>query len=126
MDTFKDVLLTFNGASFVLPAAGLLRVIARLEDVISLGDLSSPKPPLAKISQAYGIALRAAGAEVSDEDVYIQMFGGAAQINAGEAVSGLLMMMIPPDAITKMVAQQNKSAPKKKPAARKSRVLSKS
>lgn len=110
MPIFEDVRLSWEGRDYVIPADQVLRVIARLEDVVTLGALhrflASGVLPLAKIAAAYGIALRAAGAEVTDEHVYAGMFTGRElQKRAAAALTALQTMMIPPEAIRAQMGQ---------------------
>lgn len=97
---FEKITFTWGGQDYVLPAESVLRTIAQVEDVITLGELA-PRPgrlPLAKISIAFGIALRAAGVRVTDEEVYNAMFGDARMVqNAVAALGTLQMLMIPPE-----------------------------
>jgi len=97
MSIFKTIELSFKNKSYKIEPTSVMRCLAQIEDVITLSDLSNAqRVPLVKLSQAYGIALRHAGANVTDEEVYEGVFedGGAAMISG--AVSGLLSMMIPP------------------------------
>lgn len=104
MGHFEPIPLEWSGKKYLIPADNVLRVIAQIEDVLTLGQLASAQShgrlPLAKIAIAFGIALRHAGAEVSDEDVYNGMFsaGGAElQRRALTAVFTLQAMMVPPE-----------------------------
>lgn len=97
MSIFKTIELSFKNKSYKIEPTNVMRCLAQIEDVITLQDLSNAnRIPLVKLSQAYGIALRHAGANVSDEDVYECVFeeGGSAMVSS--AVAGLLSMMIPP------------------------------
>ncbi len=103
MGVFKEIELDFRGRTYRLPADQILRTIAKVEDVFTLGDLArvqrQGKLPLAKLAIAYGIVLRAAGCEASDEDAYNEMFtGSGADLprRAMLAVYTLQALMVPP------------------------------
>jgi len=113
MSIFKPVVLSFDGQDYTVKPENVLRLIAQVEDVISIADLyGKQRTPLAKLCQAYGIALRYAGCNVTDDDLYAKIFQtGSAQFTTN-AISGLLMMMVPP---ADLVSEQ----PKKKPVTKK-------
>lgn len=101
MSLFKPVTLTWRGQEYTVPADQVMMMIAKVEDILTLPELMNPKGrPLAKISMAYGVALRHAGAKASDEEIYGAMFTAGEQAAASaSAVQGLLMMMVPPSAV---------------------------
>jgi hypothetical protein len=111
MAAFDDVSLEWQGTRYTIPHNRVLRTIASIEDVITLGGLARNSRELqpGKISLAFGIMLRAAGADVTDEDVYDGMFvsdGGEFELlqRASEAVILLLAMMLPNSAKAKAAA----------------------
>jgi hypothetical protein len=119
MSIFKPVTLSYAGKNYTVAATKLLPLLAQIEDVITLQDLTNVKgAPIVKLSQAYGLALRYAGADVSDEEIYESVFSksGAGFVTA--AVSGLLSMMIPPtkfqNAVSPSAAALKKPKPKNK------------
>jgi len=97
---FNSVTLTYKGVDYVIEPDNVMRLIAKVEDVITISDLIDAKSrktaPMAKICMAYGTALRYAGAKVKDEELYSSIFTGGLQVYSN-AITGLLMMMIPPD-----------------------------
>lgn len=106
MSVFQDIQLSWNGKEHVIPAGELLRLIARLEDVLSIGDFvkaeMNGKIPFAKVAICYGMALRQCGVKVTDEEVYRGMFGanGAELMRLGRtAYYALMGMMVPPEAL---------------------------
>jgi len=109
---FSDVALDFNGNQYTVAGADILPLIARIEGVITLGELvDHTRPSNAKLAMAYGQALRFAGAQVTDQELYLCIFQeGAAQKMAG-AVSGLLALMIPPEALQQKVGGDTKKPP---------------
>lgn len=98
---FEDYTIAWHGMDHVIPAGSMLRVIASVEDVVTYGELLGfarrRTAPFAKLAQAYGIVLRAAGVAISDDDVYAGMFG--IDISADmilDAINGLFGLMLPP------------------------------
>lgn len=98
MSVFKPVTLVYNAKHYLVKPNEVLPLLAQIESVISLIDLSDAnRVPFAKVSMAYGIALRYAGARVSDDEIYQSLFSDGAASAAAAAVGGLLAMMIPPE-----------------------------
>lgn len=114
MSLFQNVQLSFKGSIFLILSTDVMRCLAQIEDVITLQDLSNPaRVPMVKLSMAYGIALRFAGAQVTDEEVYEQVFeAGGAQI-VSFAIQGLLALMIPPSKLQKSLPGKSDTATKK-------------
>lgn len=103
-DLFDEVVLTWDGEQYRLTPN--LEHVGRVENVITLTALMKSmqevNPPFVKVSRAYGILLRAAGASVTDEEIYAAMFGdGETQSAAFAAISALLAMMIPKSVVEK-------------------------
>ena len=100
MSIFDDVRLSWAGKPYLIPAHRVLGAIARIEEVVTLQELSAyaarGTAPMAIIAKAYAAVLEYAGASVTAEEVYAGMFDPAAGGEVGAAVSGLLGMMIPP------------------------------
>lgn len=106
MAIFEPITLTWQGKEYVIPPDQVMRGIAKVEDIITLVQISrcfeNRDLPLAKISQAYGVILRHAGARVADEEIYSELFGsGELQQRAVQAINTLQMMMIPPEHLRK-------------------------
>lgn len=114
MSLFKPVVLTWKGREYNVPAEQVMMMIAKVEDILTLPELMNPKGrPLAKISMAYGAALRHAGAKVTDEEIYSAMFQAGEQAGAAaSAVQGLLLMMVPPSAIEQKQPEKKEEPPK--------------
>jgi|TARA_Y100000310_G_C20701393_1_gene830264 hypothetical protein len=104
---FEDVTLVWKGEDYIIPANQVMRLIAKIEDIITLGRLSAGDPPFGKVSQAFGVALRHSGANVTDEEVYAALFDSEG-VSVIAAVELLLMMMMPPEAMRKAEAAQEK------------------
>lgn len=116
---FQPVFLSWNGTEYEVPADKVMMLIATVEEIISLSDLTKPNPPFMKVARAYAAALAYAGARgVNAELIYSTYFTSAAKVNYSAAVNGLLMMMIPPESIVsdedvkKPVAKKAKKAEK--------------
>jgi len=107
MSLFEPVTLTWKGADYTVEADRVMMLIAKIEDVITLGEVASGKPPFAKIAFAYAEALNYAGATVNSEEVYISLFGDKG-MGMTTAVANLLSMMMPPEAL-------RQAEPEKKP-----------
>lgn len=108
MAVFEEVRLAWAGQEHVIPAGDMLRLIARLEDVLAIGDFVKAEArgqiPFAKVAICYGMALRHCGVKVSDEEVYRGMFGagGAELMRLGRtAYYTLMALMVPPEALRK-------------------------
>lgn len=106
MSVFEAIHLTWNGKDYTIPPDNVLQAIAKIEDVLTLGQIATfindGKLPLAKLAICTARLLRHAGVEVRDEAVYAAMFSGAGrelqQRALGWAMT-LYRMMIPPEAL---------------------------
>jgi len=97
MAIFEDVTLGYGGDEFTVKHDEVMKLIAKIEDVISLTELTRDGGPrLTRLSEAYAVALNYAGCKVTIEDVYASLFGGDGSASAQAAVTGLLMLMLPP------------------------------
>jgi hypothetical protein len=119
MRKFADVRLEFGGKGYTILANRLLPLIARLEGIVTFVELIQIQArggvPQAKLAMAYGEALRYAGADVSDDEVYYTMFPGDEEYKSGAvaaAVTGIMALMLPPEHMKKMAtAAGNVSSP---------------
>jgi hypothetical protein len=109
MAIFEEVRFGWNGREYKIPPDQVMRLLAQIEDVVTMGDLYrysvSGRPPLAKLATAYGLALRYAGANVSDEEIYVGMFkskGKELQTTVVRAIQALLSLMVPPAALQEL------------------------
>lgn len=110
MKGFEPVKLSWKGASFTVEAEDQLRLIAGIED--ALRDASGAPavvtlmrhggPSYARLACAYGAALRYAGAQVSDDEVYLSIVerlgdgDPSVAIETQSAILGLLAIIAPP------------------------------
>lgn len=110
MTIFNEIKLSWEGREYVIPPDNMMRIIAKVEDVVTLSDLSrcaiNKTLPLAKLSQAYALILQHAGVVgVDEEKVYAGMFSSNMQENAQRAVTTLLMLMIPPSHMQRLAEE---------------------
>lgn len=110
MDGFSDVSISWKGTEYTIPANNTLMLIARLESILSNGTgeqainvlLRKGGPPHAILAMSYGAALRHAGCEVSDDEIYLSVQADLANdsmdaaLNLNVAIIGLLGIMSPP------------------------------
>jgi hypothetical protein len=104
LSIFQDLKLEWDGKSYQIPARKMMETIAGVEEHITLKELFTAASQrgtiqLVRLARAWATVLQSAGAKVSDEEVYSGMFGakGAGQQAVQDAITHLLMMMIPPD-----------------------------
>ena len=89
---------------YIVPADDVLKCIAKVEAVVSLMELGamrlSGNLQIAKLAQGLAAALRHAGATVTDEELYNEIFkerGRALAARAWATLSALEMLMVPPE-----------------------------
>jgi hypothetical protein len=118
MPIFDKITLTFRGQDHVIPAHRVMPALAAIEDVITLARMSramaSGDLPLLRISQAYAVALQHAGARVTPEEVYAEMFANEGELRerAIEALGTLQVMMIPPEHLRRKASEVDAAAGK--------------
>ena len=108
MSIFEPVTLTWKGKEYTIEADRVMRLIAKLEEHVTLAELFSGRPPQAKLSMAYAEALRYAGASVTAEDVYGALFQSDEGAEYAAITQGVLMMMIPPSALQETPKHEGK------------------
>lgn len=134
MHGFDDVTLGWKGDEFVVPANRMLMLVCKIEDALA-GDsgeqaltvlMRRQGPPHARLAMAYGAALRFAGADVTDNDVYMSM---QTELSKGDAegvasmqsaVINLIAIVSPPLGSVLLSVSEKKSQavkPKRKPKA---------
>jgi hypothetical protein len=79
-------------------------MIGKIEERITLWELNTyaqnpEKMQFRKVATGFAIALRHAGAKVTDEEVYEGMFDFRDQSRAASALATLITMMVPPEAL---------------------------
>jgi hypothetical protein len=114
MAIFEDIHLEWEGKEYVVPSNQVMRLIARIEDIITLAELGNYSArgglPIAKLCSAYGVALRHAGAKVNDEEIYDQALSHDEQGFIVAAVSNVMLMMLPPKARSKFMESREADA----------------
>lgn len=108
MAGFDDVTMSWDGKTYTVPADRVMRLVAKVEDVLigdsgeSALDVLMNKRPTARISEAFEVALRYAGAPVAPGEVYLSIMQGLALSNPNHlehtmrAVMALLELLAPP------------------------------
>ncbi|MGB1215396.1 MAG: hypothetical protein ACPG4X_18650 [Pikeienuella sp.] len=135
MGVFPEVNIPWDGEDYTIPANNQLAIIAEVEEILMTspsGEVNDPiflllndRVPRSKMAAAYGATLRHAGAEVSDDEIYLAMVedisGKATGVNsvAWSVVMGLLALMAPP--VYQDIVATKADAPKKKPKPARSR-----
>lgn len=96
---FEDIVLSWGDEEYTIGGDDkIMRLIAMIEEEVTLQELSAGNPQLTKVSRAYQKALKFAGAEVSVAEVYASLFGNSAA-NITATITGLIAMMVPPAAM---------------------------
>lgn len=113
MSGFEDVTLAWRGQSYVVPANRQMRLIAKIEAALSgetgrqaLSILFQREgPPYSALAEAFGAALRHAGASVTDEEIYLSIQADLTTKSRSEktamiqgAIISLLSIISPPAA----------------------------
>jgi hypothetical protein len=106
MSEFDDITLSYDGVDYHIKGNNVFNLIARLEEVITIGDITPPDtlkptdkwyPKLTKIAAAYCEMLNYAGAATNRDKVYKSLFGDNKLVSAKEAIEGLYSVMVPPE-----------------------------
>jgi hypothetical protein len=96
---FQDIELKWKGVVYRIDAQNVMAMILKIEEVVTLAELvqfrTTRNIKFGKVSAAYGIALRNAGANIIDDDVYAGMFDADTQLRILSALDALLTMMVP-------------------------------
>jgi hypothetical protein len=103
MGVFQDIELVWQGQTYVVPAHRVMGAIYRMEEVITVDEFSvyalRGAAPVGRLCGVYSAVLQYAGASVSPEDVYAEVFRDAEKKRAVmEAVINLMQMMLPAEA----------------------------
>jgi hypothetical protein len=96
MAVFEAIELEWKGKTYTIPPKRVLEAIAAIEDHITLAELDSERPRMAKLSRAFASALKIAGVRsISADDVYEALFGEERDAISSAAFK-LMLMMLPP------------------------------
>jgi len=125
MRIFEDITLTWGDEEFIVKGDDNIMVMfAKIESFITLAELTNgDAPKMTSLANAYAAALNFAGAKASSAEVYQSMFT-AGQHGVATAISGLLVMMVPPETLRENMGKA-KEEPKKKPVKKKSAIQKK-
>ena len=127
MHGFDDVTLSWRGRDYTVPANRQLMLIAKLEDALAPDGgqaIATPfrpgGPKHTTLAQAFGAALRYAGAQVTDDEVYLSIHEDiaakseqAVAITIQSMILSLLAIISPPTA--RALAGSAKEDPAKNP-----------
>ena len=116
MAVFQDVVFGFKGEEYTVKSNKIMRLIAMIEDIVTLGDLTSGNIKLSRLAEAYSACLNYAGAETEVETVYETLFGSGSSGVVQESITTLMMLMLPPSSYQppEPKAAKKPKAPKKK------------
>ncbi len=103
MTAFKEIKLNWGGVDYSIPPRSVLGAIARIEEHLTFSELLEygrrKTIPMSRLSGAFGSLLRYVGINITDEQVYEDMFHGRQGPDAMiDAITVLMEMMIPPSA----------------------------
>lgn len=126
MKGFEDVTVSWAGEDYTIPANKQMGLIVRIEEALTGGTgsqaiavlLSPGGPSHARLANAFGAALRYAGADVSDEEIYLSIMSDMVDNKANVAIKvqgavlALLSIIAPP--IAAKITDMNAKAPKAK------------
>lgn len=127
MNGFEDVTVGWQGKEYVIPANKQMGLIARVEDALS-GDsgiqainvlMQKQGPSYSRLAAAFGAVLRYAGAQVTDEEIYLSIMDDFSKSRADVAIKlqtviiSLLMIISPPVGHA-FRTREPKEAPEKK------------
>lgn len=112
MAIFQDITLSFGGDDFIVKADNVLGLIAEIEEIVTIGELLDRKHiKAAKISKAFGVALRYAGARVRDDEIYLSMFKDGESGRIFSTINELLLLMTPPAELIDETAGEGEKKP---------------
>lgn len=114
MAVFNEVKLQWKDKTYVVPADKVLRVIAAIEEEITLDELTRPNVKRAKLAAAYTAALRYIGAIADENEVYSALFSDVTQRQLRATIDALIYLMIPPDRLKAVMPKVSSDTVKKK------------
>lgn len=117
---FQDIQLSWNGAEYtVTPTFKLIQRIEQRYSITATAQrMTEGDTPLSHVAGIVGELLRSAGADVSDEEVFAEMFAGDQEAVQAMAIA-LIQAACPIQPATKPAkAKPKKAAPAKKAGAK--------
>jgi hypothetical protein len=99
MAIFDPITFTWKGTDYTVQPDRIMKLLYAIETAVTLPELTEYArnrggAPV-RLSMAYGAALRFAGADVGDDEVYAALFGPDAEAT-GARMKELVEMAIPP------------------------------
>lgn len=125
MRGFEPVTVAWKGETYTVEPDRMLMLIAQVEDALSGGSgkqavqilTQSGGPNYSALSRAFGAALRYAGADVSDEEIYLSIMDDFADrkadvaVKVQQAIMALLAIIAPPIALALSGDDEKKHQP---------------
>jgi hypothetical protein len=96
---FEKIVIEYKGEELAVPANRVFGLIATIEEHITIQELHD-NPKNTSIASAYAAAIRYAGGKANPVDVYAMLFDTNSALNIRAAITNLVMMMVPPSALT--------------------------
>lgn len=113
MSRFSEVTLTWGEKEYKVSPDKVLDLVDSIEDHVVLEDLTTGRPPRARIAKAYAAAIKFAGGYAKPDDVYAALFNAEDQKRIFGVIDALLCVMIPPESLRKLMPKAEDDAPKK-------------
>lgn len=115
MSGFDPINLTWGKDTYTVAPDRVMALIAVIEEHITLDELMQPGKKRAKLAAAYCAAIHFAGGRCTQEDVYRALFDLEEQERITAVIDALMMVMIPPEALRKLMAVDAAESKKKRP-----------
>lgn len=96
---FEKIVIEYKGDELTVPASRVFGLIATIEEHVTIQELHD-NPKNTAIASAYAAAIRYAGGKANPADVYSMLFDTKSALNIRAAITNLVMMMVPPSALT--------------------------
>jgi hypothetical protein len=102
MGVFTDIEMVWAGNVYTIKSTRVMGAIAQIEDVLTFSEIAAfmrrETIPMARLCQAYAVALKYAGAKVTGEMIYQAVYAETEkQMVVLKAITGLLALALPPD-----------------------------
>lgn len=123
MSIFEEVSLSWQGKEYIVSPDKVMGLVAVIEDVITIEEMSGKGVKRAKLAGAFAAAIRYAArcngvfVKVSDEEVYASLFGADFHATTTRLVETLITLIIPPEHLRLKTAEEGQ-APEKQRAPR--------
>ena len=102
MGVFTDIEMVWSGKTYTVKSTRVMGLIAQIEDVLTFSEIAAfmqrGTVPMVRLCQAYAVALKYAGAKVTDEMIYHTVYAETEKQNVVlRAIVGVLALALPPD-----------------------------